>query len=153
MKPRRIASIVLLLFVSLGMAIPEDELVARVTGNIICPCGTNCANLLVRNCDCGVAVELSREVRKLVAEGKTEQEVYAFYEKKYGPAILAAPKLRGFNILAWVTPFVALVFGLAVVLVVVKKLKPQTEPSPPSTAAVEIDEKYRRMLEKEIKEE
>jgi cytochrome c-type biogenesis protein CcmH/NrfF len=59
--------------------------------------------------------ELAREMRAVVrdqlAEGKTEAEVKAFFVEGYGEWVLLAPPARGFNLLLYILPGVALVAG------------------------------------------
>ncbi|MBI4446242.1 MAG: cytochrome c-type biogenesis protein CcmH [Acidobacteria bacterium] len=152
MRRHRLATgLLLLLVLTPGLAARDtEELVSRITGNIICPCGTNCANLLVRNCDCSTAAEITQEVRKLVNEGKNEAEIYAYYEKKYGLHMMAAPKPEGFNLLAWLLPFAGLAFGACLIVLVVKKLKPVAPDS--GSQQVHIDEKFRKLLDEELRE-
>lgn len=144
----------LLLPVLLGLAAQaktEKQRVSEVTGNLVCTCG--CANIIVANCDCGQAAEMTKEVAAFVEAGKADAEIYQLMEKKYGPAVLGAPKLEGFNILAWVLPFVGLGLGAVLVAVVVKKLRPSSAaPQQAEEPPAEIDEKYRRLLDEELSE-
>lgn len=129
----------------------EDEKVARITGNLVCQCGT-CASLLVRNCACGTAAAVTQEVRKLVTKGTSEEEIFALYEEKYGPQVLGAPKPEGFNILAWIIPFVVAGFGTVIVVAAAKRLKPiQSESRETDRKSAGINEKYRKLLDQEFK--
>ena len=129
----------------------DDEKVAQITGNLACQCG--CANLLVRSCGCGTAAEVTLEVRKLVAEGVSEEEIFAIYEKKYGPQVLASPKPEGFNILGWVMPFIAAGFGIVIVVTMAKRLKPTQNESRETTGKPAVfNEKYRKMLDQELRD-
>jgi len=144
---------VLLLAAAFGLAAEartEKERVGSITGDLVCTCG--CANIIVASCDCGQAAEMKKEVAAFVKAGKTDAEIFQAFEKKYGPAVLGAPKLEGFNILAWVLPFVGLGLGAVIVVVVVKKLHPKTEEPEAEQAPAEIDEKYRKLLEEELEE-
>jgi len=44
----------------------------------------------------------------LLSEGSTKDEIYDIFLDKYGPTVLISPPFSGFNILAWVLPFIAL---------------------------------------------
>lgn len=150
---RRLSALVLVF----GMAVTllhgdldEEERVGRITSNIVCDCG--CANLIVRTCGCGRAAEMIEEVRGLLRAGNTETLVYALLEEKYGPSIHAAPKPEGFNLLAWVVPFVALGLGAIAVVVVVRRLKPAALPETAPDREPEVEDKYRRLLENELRE-
>jgi cytochrome c-type biogenesis protein CcmH len=72
---------------------------------IICMCGT-CGRKRVGECFCPKAVEMRAEIKQLVAEGKTRDEVYAYFMAKYGSQEpLAKPIDKGFNRLAWLFPY------------------------------------------------
>ena len=145
----------LLCFAGTGQAqeaeLSDEEKVGRVTGFLICQCG--CANKVVRSCACATAIEVTKDVRKLVAGGKSEEQIFALYEEKYGPQVLGAPKLEGFNIVGWVLPFVAAAFGTLIVVVVFKKLKPaQEEIGEGGEKPLEISDKYRKLLDQELRD-
>ncbi len=129
----------------------DEEKVARITGFLVCQCG--CASKMVRSCACATAIGVTQEVRKLVAEGVSEEEIFAQYEEKYGPQVLGAPKPEGFNLLAWILPFVAAGFGTIIVVAMAKKLKPTQNESRETTGKPEeINEKYRKLLDQELKD-
>ena len=129
----------------------DDEKVARITGNLVCQCG--CASKMVRNCACATAIAVTLEIRKLVAEGASEEAIFALYEEKYGAQVLGAPKPEGFNLLAWILPFVVAGFGTIIVVTVAKRLKPTQSESRETTGKTEgINEKYRKLLDQELKD-
>lgn len=153
MSRLKLAPVLLLLAVGLGFAAgaPMDKArVAKLTGNLVCTCG--CANIIVASCDCGQAAEMRKEVAAFVSAGKTDGEIYQAFEKKYGPAVLGAPKLQGFNVLAWVLPFVGLGLGAVIVVVVVRKLHPRDPDPEVEQASAEIDEQYRQRLDEELED-
>ncbi|RPJ58226.1 MAG: hypothetical protein EHM23_18075 [Acidobacteria bacterium] len=154
LKPAAVVLALLLIPVAFGLAadVPtEKQRVKALTGNLVCTCG--CANIIVANCDCGQAAEMTKEVAAFVRAGKADAEIYQAFEKKYGPAVLGAPKLEGFNVLAWVLPFVGLGLGAVIVVVVIRKLHPRTTQEPEAELTPpEIDEKYRRLLDEELSE-
>ncbi len=62
---------------------------------------------------------MREEVAKLVAEGKTREQIYAYYIAKYGSQEpLASPIDEGFNRLAWFFPYLIGATGAAGVAVV-----------------------------------
>jgi len=65
--------------------------------------------------------------------------------------VLSAPPKKGFNLAAWVTPFAALLFGVGVVYVTLKRWV-RREKQNHSSVVIEEDERYTRQLEKELKE-
>ena len=133
------------------VGLTDEEKVARITGYLVCQCG--CATQMVRSCACPTAIEVTQEVRKLVKEGTSEEAVFALYEEKYGPQVLGAPKLEGFNIVGWILPFVAAGFGIIVVVTMAKRLKPTQSESQEATGKPAVfNEKYRKMLDQELRD-
>jgi cytochrome c-type biogenesis protein CcmH/NrfF len=131
----------------------ENADLLRITGNIVCDCG--CPPTLVRACSCSRAEQMTAEVRGLLDEGKTEEEIYAHYVAQIGPQVLAAPKAEGFNLLGWIFPFLAAISGGAIVAAVYHSLKRKkamesADAGPPLGAAA--TEKYREMLAREMAE-
>jgi len=83
----------------------DDPLARELGQEIICMCGT-CGRKRVGECFCGKAAEMRVEIAKLVAEGKSRDEVYAYFMTKYGSQEpLAKPIDKGFNRLAWLFPY------------------------------------------------
>src|SRR5574341_547112 len=67
-----------------------------------------CQNLSVADSPSELAKEMRNLVRDLVLQGKTREEIQAYFVSRYGEFVLLAPPKRGFNLLVWVLPFVAL---------------------------------------------
>jgi cytochrome c-type biogenesis protein CcmH len=70
---------------------------------------------------CGTTLELSgapqadreRElIRRLIAEGRTKEEIKDVLVAEYGPDVLATPEGKGFDLASWLVP--ALALGAAV---------------------------------------
>jgi cytochrome c-type biogenesis protein CcmF len=85
--------------------VPRTPLERELGRELICMCGT-CGRQLAGECQCGYAANMRAEIAKLVADGKTKDEVFAYYIAKYGSQEpLAAPIDAGFNRLAWLFPY------------------------------------------------
>ena len=91
--------------------------------------------------------ELSQEMRDLVREqlesGKSPDEVKAYFVEKYGEWILLEPKARGFNLVVYLLPAVAVLGGGAMLLLALRKWTgpipdAATEPTPDDVEAEEF---------------
>jgi Uncharacterized protein involved in biosynthesis of c-type cytochromes len=93
--------------------------------HIHCQCGCNLDVYTCRTTDfsCEVSPAMHRDVMALVAGGYSAPEIIAAFTKVYGDRVHMAPPTSGFDIAAWITPFVALLAGIALVLVVLRRLR------------------------------
>jgi cytochrome c-type biogenesis protein CcmH len=71
-----------------------------------------CPGLLLADCSSGAAITLREEIRAALAAGTSEAEVRAQVERRFGERILAAPPRRGFGLVAWLVPYLALAIGV-----------------------------------------
>ena len=128
----------------------RQEIQKRIESNMKCLC--DCPHL-VSDCgdECGPAPQIRADIQRLLASGMTEEEVFAKYEKDYGPRVHGAPKPEGFNLLAWVLPFVVLTCG-GVVIVVFLKNRKEPEPGPKTRRRRRLSAKHRKMLNRELAE-
>jgi cytochrome c-type biogenesis protein CcmH len=90
-----------------------------------CQCGCNLDVYTCRTTDfsCEVSPAMHRDVMALVAGGYSAPEIIAAFTNVYGDRVLMAPPTSGFDIAAWITPFIALLAGIALVLVVLRRLR------------------------------
>jgi len=127
--------------------------VNEVADRLICICG--CGNMVLGDCECGVAAKDKARIHTLLAEGKSPDAVVAIFVADDGEQRLAAPTKQGFNLVAWVAPFAALALGgtfLGWVLRSWTKRAPKAAPRPERPAAPE-DSAYRERLDEELRRE
>lgn len=121
----------------------------EIEEGLTCQCG---CGLTVHSCNhltCGSAIPLRREVRTLVDGGFSRDEILNRFQEKYGEKILAAPTTKGFNLTAWVLPFVMLGIGSLVVFATVRRWSSGpagADPVPASPLSPEERERVEREL-------
>src|SRR5574342_201556 len=71
-----------------------------------------CQNLSVADSPSEMAQQMRAIVREQLQAGKTPQEIKDYFVSKYGEWVLLNPSTKGFSLLVWVVPFVALIIGL-----------------------------------------
>ena len=87
------------------IVVPKSQLEKDLQSEIICMCGT-CGRKRVGECTCDKAAEMREQIAKLIAQGKTRDEVIQFFIAEYGSQEpLSEPINRGFNVLAWLLPY------------------------------------------------
>ncbi len=74
---------------------------------------TVCQNQTIADSNATLAQDLRREVRRLMAEGKTDQEIRDFLTARYTDFVLYKPPVTPRTYLLWAAPVLLLVGGLA----------------------------------------
>lgn len=79
---------------------------------LMCACG--CAELLLKcnHVGCSYSDRMRQELAAALKRGDNDSMVLQWFVQKYGPTVLAAPTDTGFNRVAWIMPFVALLGGI-----------------------------------------
>ncbi len=90
-----------------------------------------CQNLSVADSPSEMAQQMREIVREQLQQGKSPEEIKAYFVSKYGEWVLLAPSKRGFSLFLWVLPFVAVVGGVLLVILVIRRwVKTETESQP-----------------------
>jgi cytochrome c-type biogenesis protein CcmH len=84
-----------------------------------------CQNLSVADSPSEMAQQMRQIVRDRLAMGERPDQVVKYFVDRYGEWILLAPPRRGFTLLVWVFPYIAVAVGLGVVAVIVTRWRRQ----------------------------
>jgi len=103
---------------ALAQLTPEEQArVERLQHKLLAPC---CYTESIAEHRSEVALQMREEVRRMVQEGKSDQEILDYYKARYGMRVLAEPEGK----LWWwmnIIPAVALLAGLLLVIYLVLK--------------------------------
>ena len=100
------------------------------------------------------ADEIKQNIRVLLAQGRTPQQILDIYVAEYGDRILSEPPARGFSRLIYVAPWVFLFGSVGLVVMVIRRLRAanpaparvEKAAAPPSEDEAErIDEELRNL--------
>jgi cytochrome c-type biogenesis protein CcmH len=72
-----------------------------------------CQNESLAGSHADLAEDLRREVRSLIKQGKTDQEIKDFLVSRYGDFVLYRPPVKPTTWALWIGPFVFLIVGIA----------------------------------------
>ncbi len=141
---------VLLLSASPVKAAP---LVDEVAQKLICQCG---CLMVLNNCshgECGSRETMLGIIKQNMADGMPSDQIVQSFVRMYGEKVLAEPTKKGFNLTAWLFPFVGLAVGALVVYISLKKWVHRQEPEVKEAQEPrEGDDKYRLQLEQDLKD-
>ncbi len=90
----------------------------RITSELRC---LVCQNQTIADSNAALAVDLRREARELIKQGKSDDEVVAYMTERYGDFVLYRPPLKATTFLLWFGPALMLVAGAAVLVVVLRR--------------------------------
>jgi cytochrome c-type biogenesis protein CcmH len=115
-----------------------------------CSCG-----LTVHSCNhlqCSFAVPAKQTIGEQLGQGTTKEVILQSFVTKYGEKVLSAPTTTGFNLAAWITPFLALIVGgVAVSLVSLRWSRQRTRRvTAEKPVADPQTDQYRDRLKKEL---
>lgn len=145
--------LVIMLLVSVAQTVwagtPTPNEVEAVARTLYCPL---CVGQRLDTCEIPLCQDMKREIARQLAEGRTPEEIRAYFVEQYGPVVLGEPPRQGINWLAWVIPIIVL---LAAVGYAGVKVRQWSQPAPATvtaadpSAAVEEDE-YLARVEREL---
>src|ERR1700744_169188 len=100
---------------------PTPELEARylsLTHELRC---MQCQNESIADSPVNLAADLRREVREMLLQGKSDEDVRNFMVARYGEFILFRPRFSTRNFWLWATPGVLLLIGAIIAVRVVQQ--------------------------------
>ncbi len=146
-----LATLVLLLVSTLPVRAQQpsrpvnDRQVYEVAADLRC---VVCQNLSVADSPSEMATQMRAIVRERLAAGETPAQVRQYFVERYGDWILLSPPRQGFTLVVWVAPLVALLVGLGLVALLVRRWTGRRRAAPPPVDPA-MRERIRRELESE----
>ena len=141
--------IILLAILSPGAETGKTADKAReIEDQLIAPC---CWSQPVSQHDSEVSQQIRDEVSKMLAAGKSRDEILDFFVARYGERILVTPRAKGFNTLVYILPWAALPIGAWILVLLIRKLR-SSAPSPAPAPSAVPDLRYDSVIEKEMRE-
>lgn len=80
-----------------------------------------CQNESLAGSRSDLANDLRREIRILISEGKSDDQIRSFMVERYGDFVLYRPPVKPVTWLLWIGPFVILGIGIAGLLVYLRR--------------------------------
>ncbi len=128
----------------------QTDAVKRIGSKLACLCGT--CNNTVADCpmiECHFSKPARERIAALVAAGKADQDIINMFVQEYGKRVLAAPPAEGFNLLAWIMPFAAIVAGLGVIWLFIQRFRRPLALAGPTADEAALS-RYQERIEKDL---
>ena len=114
---RIFATVIFLLLCGLAGAIdteqafddPEQQArYERIIDEVRC---LKCQNQTIKDSNAFLAADLRREIRRMIEEGMTDDEIFDFLVERYGEFALYRPRASGKTLILWIAPVALLLAG------------------------------------------
>jgi cytochrome c-type biogenesis protein CcmH len=93
------------------LAFDDPELQARYEKLIAEVRCVTCQNQNIKDSNAFIASDLRREIRRMMGEGKSNEEITEFLVTRYGDFVLYRPRFEGKTLALWIAPFLFVLFG------------------------------------------
>jgi cytochrome c-type biogenesis protein CcmH len=134
-----------------------DQRVQSVGAQLKCPV---CQGESVADSPSALAQQMRGVIRQQLQAGRSEQEVIAYFQARYGEQIAWSPPWQGFSLLAWLVPIGLLLGGAFLLFFILRNwrdLSPEAGESKNEAELAHADAAklatYRALLEEELAEE
>jgi cytochrome c-type biogenesis protein CcmH len=144
---RLVAALAALLVAAPATASNERPTLAELETEIVCPV---CAPETLDQSNSEVAQRMKRFILARIAAGDTKLEIKDKLVAQFGEQVLASPPRRGFNLLAWVLPPVAVVLGAAVLAVLALRWSRARSREQAEQDRVSLEPDVERRLDEEL---
>ena len=103
-----------------------------------------CQNESLAGSRSDLANDLRREIRILINEGKTDEQIRSFMVERYGDFVLYRPPVKPITWLLWIGPFVILLAGIIGLMVYLRR---RNQSIPSTTLSAEDNRRIDALLQ------
>lgn len=98
---------------------------------MMCVCGCSQILLECNHVGCKYSDTMRGELMAALDRGDSDDLLMQAFVQKYGTTVIAAPTATGFNRVAWVMPYLALVLGITTVVLIMRawRMRPLVLPA------------------------
>ena len=139
---------------------PNADMFKSISDELICQCGCSLVLSQCGHVNCPSAIPMRKIIEEKVLAGVSRDDILKYFETAYsyngkppaGKAVRSEPDAKGFDLLAWIAPFVLLAIFLLVVFKIIKNKSGSSSPitenpvrSPSDAYSVQIEEELKRL--------
>ena len=110
--------LLLIFFINFNLAFSQVVDDKNIYKNLRC---LVCQGQSIADSNSEFAMTIKLVVKDLIADGKTESEIYSFLSEKYGEWIVYKPELNKKNFVLWFLPYLAFFLGGYLIFLILKK--------------------------------
>lgn len=96
---------------------------------LTCQCGCGLTVAACNHLECGFAIPARKRIAEGLAAAQTAEQILDGFKAEYGEKVLSSPIPEGFNLLAWIAPYLTIaVAGMLMFLFFRRKAARSSEP-------------------------
>lgn len=116
----KLVALALLLLGSLALAqaVQLETRVFEIARQLRCP---SCISESVSDSSAPIAQQMREIIQEQLEQGRSETEILAYFQNRYGDWILLDPPKRGIHLVAWLLPIIVGVFAVVVVALLARR--------------------------------
>ncbi len=80
-----------------------------------------CQNEALSDSNAELAVDLRREIRGMLVEGKSDKQITDFMVARYGDFVLYNPPVKPTTVMLWYGPFALLALGILIAVITIRR--------------------------------
>jgi cytochrome c-type biogenesis protein CcmH len=127
-----------------------DNEVLRIAKGLYCPV---CPATPLDVCDTQACIQWRDLIKQKLIAGETEEQIRAYFIAQYGERVLGAPPPEGFNLGAYILPFLLIVAGAGMLYFTMRGWMISRRLSGPETMApASPSSEYAERIARELKE-
>ena len=115
------------LFTTIALAVDTEEALEdpvlqaryeKIIDEVRC---LKCQNTTIKDSNAFLAADLRREIRHMLEEGLTDEQIFDFLVERYGDFALYNPRASGKTLILWIAPALFLLGGAFVLFNIVRR--------------------------------
>lgn len=131
----------------------NDEQAWRIAQELQCPV---CQGQSVAESNSQLAIQMRALIREKLAAGESRDAILQFFVERYGEPVLMAPRLGGFNAVAWIAPYAGLAAAVAFLIWAVRRRGQSERPEAATDAPLdrylaEVDATFDRVRDEPLR--
>lgn len=135
-RRRLLAAFAFLALVAVGLPAPAAVSLLgqrEVEEALTCQCGCGLTVASCNHLECGFAVPARKRIAEALAKGETGEQILEGFKKEYGEKVLSSPVLEGFNVMAWIAPYLGILIAGSLMFAFFRRRALQASPVPAAT--------------------
>lgn len=101
--------------------ITDDE-VNVIAKQLYCPV---CENVPLDVCGTQACADWREEIRMMLSEGRSEQDIKNYFADRYGRRVLATPDASGIDLFLWLLPVLGVIIAAVILVLALRRMAPQ----------------------------